>query len=209
MNSSREQILNRIRQTQAKRELASQKEPDTDSPIYKEIIPSQILCFKNELETVSGLCTICNSTTELYQTIQSWLSSSGIRNVFCKDELICKELSSNNIPYTSNQESFEGMEAAITGCEYLVARTGSIVVSSAQASGRQLNFFPPVHIVIANKNQLVDYPEDALTALKEKYKDQIPSMMSFISGPSRTADIEKTLVLGAHGPKVLHVFILE
>lgn len=89
-------------------------------------------------------------------------------------------------------------------------RTGSAIISSNGNSGRQLNFYPPVHIIIANKSQIVDYLEDGLKAIQEKYgKQTLPSLISFISGPSRTADIEKTLVLGAHGPKTLHVFIYE
>lgn len=209
MISSKDRILHSIAQTQKKREAVKLVEPEMDSPIYKEIVPSQVLCFKNELETVSGLCTICKNEQELYRAIQSWLSSVGIKEIFCKDNTICKNLVANAIQFTSNADDFEKMQATITSCEFLVARTGSVVVSSAQDSGRQLNFFPPVHIVVAHKEQLVNYPQDALVALEEKYEGQMPSMISLVSGPSRTADIEKTLVLGAHGPKTLHVFIQE
>jgi len=99
------------------------------------------------------------------------------------------------------------MQAGITGCEFLIARTGSVVVSSASLSGRQMNVFPPVHIVLAHISQLVNLPEDALIAMQEKYGITLPSTISTITGPSRTADIEKTLVLGAHGPKEFIVFL--
>ena len=101
------------------------------------------------------------------------------------------------------------MDAAITECEFLVARTGSVLISSASYGGRQLNVFPPVHIVIAKRSQLVPFVTDALQALQEKYLGALPSLVSLISGPSRTADIEKTLVMGAHGPRKLYVFIAE
>jgi len=81
------------------------------------------------------------------------------------------------------------------------------LVSSATESGRQMNVFPPVHIVLAHVSQLVDYLTDALVALQEKYGTELPSAISTITGPSRTADIEKTLVLGAHGPKEFIVFL--
>jgi L-lactate dehydrogenase complex protein LldG len=55
----------------------------------------------------------------------------------------------------------------------------------------------------------VDYPEDALVAMQEKYGNSLPSTISTITGPSRTADIEKTLVLGAHGPKEFIVFLVK
>jgi L-lactate dehydrogenase complex protein LldG len=99
------------------------------------------------------------------------------------------------------------MQAGITGCEFLVARTGSVVISSALPSGRQMNVFPPIHIVLAHVSQLVDYPEDAFVAIQNKYGEDLPSIISTITGPSRTADIEKTLVLGAHGPKEFIVFL--
>jgi len=89
----------------------------------------------------------------------------------------------------------------------LVARTGSILVSSSSQSGRQLNVFPPIHIVLAHVSQLVNYLDDALISIQQKYGDDLPSAISTITGPSRTADIEKTLVLGAHGPKEFIVFL--
>ena len=109
--------------------------------------------------------------------------------------------------YTDNPTDFDKMQAGISSCEFLVARTGSVIVSSASESGRQMNVFPPIHIVIANSTQLVDYLTDALVELHNKYGNVLPSTITTITGPSRTADIEKTLVLGAHGPKEFIVFL--
>jgi L-lactate dehydrogenase complex protein LldG len=65
-----------------------------------------------------------------------------------------------------------------------------------------------VHIIIAYKQQLVDYLEKAYSGIRDKYQDDFPSHVALITGPSRTADIEKTLVLGAHGPRELRVFLV-
>jgi L-lactate dehydrogenase complex protein LldG len=97
----------------------------------------------------------------------------------------------------------------MTGCEFLIAHTGSIMVSSAQKGGRQMFVYPPVHVVVARKSQLVDSLEKAYSEIHKKYQNNLPSQLTLITGPSRTADIEKTLVLGAHGPKELVVFILD
>ncbi len=84
------------------------------------------------------------------------------------------------------------------------------MVSSAQAFGRTLTVYPPIHWVVARSSQLVPRLKDAFGLLRQRYPDQnYPSMVSTITGPSRTADIEKTLVLGAHGPRELWVFLLE
>ena len=81
------------------------------------------------------------------------------------------------------------------------------MVSSAQEGNRQIFIYPPIHIVVAEKHQIVDYLENAYSEVQKKYEKNLPSQIALITGPSRTADIEKTLILGAHGPKELHVFL--
>ena len=83
------------------------------------------------------------------------------------------------------------------------------MVSSKQPSGRRLNVFPESHIVIAYSSQLVPDIKDALKKMQEKYHNNLPSLITVITGPSRTADIEKTLVMGAHGPKQLYLFLID
>jgi L-lactate dehydrogenase complex protein LldG len=100
-------------------------------------------------------------------------------------------------------------DVAITGCECLIARTGSIVLSSGQPSGRTTSVYAPIHICIAGVNQLVYDIRDALQFMKDKYGQQLPSVISLATGPSRTADIEKTLVVGVHGPKEVYLFLVE
>ena len=91
----------------------------------------------------------------------------------------------------------------------MVARTGTIVLSSAGESGRTASVYAPVHICIAHTSQLVYDIKDALLQLKEKYAGKFPSLISFASGPSRTADIEQILVRGVHGPGEIHVVLVE
>jgi L-lactate dehydrogenase complex protein LldG len=68
---------------------------------------------------------------------------------------------------------------------------------------------PPVHVVVATPEQIVGTLADAFDALRERHGIALPSMISFITGPSRTGDIERILVLGAHGPKELFVILVE
>ena len=102
----------------------------------------------------------------------------------------------------------EGCDAGITECDALVAQTGSVLVTSRSAGGRALSVLPPHHVVLARREQLLaDLPE-AFALLKAKYAADYPSFISFITGPSRTGDIERILVLGAHGPKQLTILCL-
>ena len=107
-------------------------------------------------------------------------------------------------PLFESDKLMQGNTAAITGCSRLIAKTGTILVDSCQPGGRLFNIAPDIHIVIASTEQIVFNINDALEPVDY---NNIPSMLCFISGASRTADIEKTLVMGAHGPKELYVFI--
>jgi L-lactate dehydrogenase complex protein LldG len=90
----------------------------------------------------------------------------------------------------------------------LVAQTGSVLITSRSAGGRALSILPPHHVVIAQREQLVADLPAAFEALRQKYGKNPPGMISFVTGPSRTGDIERILVLGAHGPKKLTIFLV-
>jgi L-lactate dehydrogenase complex protein LldG len=99
----------------------------------------------------------------------------------------------------------EKCDAGITECDALVAQTGSVVVTNRSAGGRALSVLPPHHVVLAQREQLLADLPGAFELLAKKYGANYPSFMSFITGPSRTGDIERILVLGAHGPKKLTI----
>ena len=92
--------------------------------------------------------------------------------------------------------------------ELLVKKLGAILVSSASSGGRALSILPHVHVVVADADQVVPDLGSALALTKARHGDQMPSMLSFITGPSRTSDIERILVLGAHGPKELYLVLV-
>jgi len=98
--------------------------------------------------------------------------------------------------------------AGITGCDALVAQTGSVLLTAASGGGRALSVLPPHHVVIASASQLVPDLPAAFELLHRKYGPNFPSFMTFITGPSRTGDIERILVLGAHGPRKLSVIMV-
>lgn len=107
-----------------------------------------------------------------------------------------------------DKRSLEACDAGITACECLVAQTGSILVASDSCGGRSLSILPHCHVVIATVDQVVPVLADALALIRDRHTANLPSMFSFITGPSRTGDIERILVLGAHGPKELIVILV-
>ena len=107
-----------------------------------------------------------------------------------------------------DKNELEAIPVGITECDALVAQTGSVLVTSRSAGGRALSCLPPHHVVIARQDQLVADLPAAMELLQRKYGANYPSMISFITGPSRTGDIERILVLGAHGPKKLTLYLV-
>jgi L-lactate dehydrogenase complex protein LldG len=157
--------------------------------------------FAQEFTLLQGRFVYCSTEAEMQQQLQALIEAKEWTKIYCSDSRW------NNT--FSNTISLASCDASVTGCEYLVARTGTIVMSAAEQSGRTVSVYAPVHICIAYTHQLVFDIKDALDQLKKKYAGNIPSLITFASGPSRTADIEKTLVTGVHGPKEVYVFLVE
>lgn len=206
-DQSKKEILNRIAAVRTTRKAAIFVDMTENNKIYRPVLPDRVSCFKSELEAINGQCIICNNQTDLIEKLKILLSEKQLTKIFCRDKIIAPLSSQTKIDNTSDVDEFIQMKAGITSCEFLIARTGSVIVTSSGDSGRQMNVFPPIHIILASSSQLLDFPEDAINALQIKYKNNLPSAITTITGPSRTADIEKTLVLGAHGPKELIVFL--
>jgi L-lactate dehydrogenase complex protein LldG len=98
--------------------------------------------------------------------------------------------------------------AGITLCDALVAQTGGVLLTTRSAGGRALSVLPPHHVVVANESQLLPDLPAAFDLLHQRYGGKFPSFCTFITGPSRTSDIERMLVLGAHGPKKLTILLV-
>lgn len=161
--------------------------------------------FAEKFTALQGKFAFCLNKKDLVKQVTELIALQKWDKVYCTDDLV-KQVLGENIATTNNLPS---CDMAVTGCEYLVARTGSIVLSAAQQSGRATSVYAPVHVCIAYTTQLVYDVKDALEGIKEKYDSGLPSLITFATGPSRTADIEKTLVVGVHGPKEVFVFLVD
>lgn len=208
MDSAKNNILARLKAAQEKRGEIEVKIPDFTSPIYLPLNESLSLEFKNNLELIGGQVIFCASKSEIAGQVKLICTEKNQNHLFCTDPIL-QDLLKGSIEIVSDESSFNELNIGLTGCEFLVAHLGSVMISSAQISGRRLNVFPETHIVVAHKSQLTGYLDQTIEKLRIKYKNKLPSLISNITGPSRTADIEKTLVMGMHGPKSLIVIISE
>ncbi len=163
------------------------------------------ILFAEAFSALEGRFLYCAGEAEMRQQLLILIQQRQWKEVFCKEPLLREKLA----PVAFSQKPLAAADVAVTGCEMLIARTGSIVMSTAQQSGRTTGAYAPVHICMAYVSQLVYDVKDGLQLLREKYAGKMPSLITFATGPSRTADIEKTLVVGVHGPKEVFVFLTE
>ena len=180
-----------------------------DTPVYPPYDGYLEVLFAEQLSAVSGKFIFCEDEIQLIENLLLLADEKNWHKIYCWEPEFQNLLSKYEYPFYSTDTDFEQAEVGITGCEALIARNGSVLISNGNAAGRRLSIYPHIHVVIAYTSQMVLDLKDGFKLLQNKYESNLPSMISNITGPSRTADIEKTLVLGAHGPKELIVLLIE
>ncbi len=209
MSDARTNILKKIKQALLhKVPVPFSSNQATNSSVFQPSQEALEIEFAANFTGLQGRFSYCANQSELVNQLKVLFETRGWKNIYCREDGIKEDLSKYHLAL-NYFDNLSLCDAAITGCEFLVARTGSILLSSAQQSGRTVSVYAPVHICIATTKQLVYDINDSLMQLREKYIAVFPSMVSLASGPSRTADIEKTLVVGVHGPKEVFCFLID
>ncbi|OIP00189.1 MAG: hypothetical protein AUJ98_08820 [Bacteroidetes bacterium CG2_30_33_31] len=207
--AGREKVLKNIRNASLVKVANKYSGANLEADIYKMDSEDDLLIrFAQELNAIGGSFVYCENEDDLIQNLKVLLQTRNTNSIFSTDRIMHNMLKGSGINLVEDESKSESISIGLTRCEALVARLGSVLVSSKHDSGRKYNFSPDLHIVIAQQSQVVETVKDALAFVREKYAE-LPSMLTLITGPSRTADIEKTLVMGAHGPRELIVFVLD
>lgn len=187
--------------------------PDWTASVHPALPATDLaVTFAESFRRVGGEFFYAENPAQLGVELRAWLAERlpAGQQFYVWEPAMQALLTAAGVPFQPTEVDFREQAAAgLTSCEALVARTGSIVVAPATASGRRLSIYPDQHLVLARPSQVVAEIGDALRVVQARYGAQLPSMLSLTTGPSRTADIEKTLVLGAHGPRRLSLFLLE
>lgn len=208
ISPAKENILKRIRQALVNTTPVPFPQSEGNSGVYNPSFQDNEIEFAENFGRIQGRFLYCANTEEMIQQLMQLISQQGWAQVFCREKEILAILE-KPLGGVLISDDLPDADVSITGCEALIARTGSILMSSSQDSGRTVSVYAPVHICIAYPSQLVYDIRDGLEYLSEKYKNKIPSFITLATGPSRTADIEKTLVVGVHGPKDVYVFLVD
>lgn len=211
-NSSRERILERIRAgLRAPVKNAPQPAPDLDDVFEPVLNPLER--FQTEAAANLMECRMTRDVSESASELAEVLGSLPDGEIFIQDAPALRQLMQNAVAQRPLRWSSEGApsetsQATITLAEALVAQTGSIFVTAA-CGGRGASVVAPCHIVFATTDQIVPDLYAALSQAQQQGRFAHASYGSMISGSSRTADIEKILVQGAHGPRRLVVILQQ
>jgi L-lactate dehydrogenase complex protein LldG len=237
LTDSRTQILRKVRQAlttfgqQARPQLTIQDADQQRLFASGRHFDSLVKKFQEELERASGEVRVCSDGLCAVELIKSFIEGEGFQKVAVSRHRIChqlnlvaglsemlpqvrylvEEIDSEN-PYARDRlkEQMARVPVSITGIEYLIADTGTLVALAQPAASRQISLLPEVHMVLATIDQIRPNLSDLLAEIQAKYGASLPgSVITLITGPSRTADIEKVLIKGVHGPTRLVVVLLD
>ncbi|MCK5392628.1 MAG: lactate utilization protein [Deltaproteobacteria bacterium] len=225
-NNSREEILHTIRkglegvgleETLEERNFLS--ETEEIQKLTKELQSKLKTQFVGELENVNTNVLEAGSEDEVKSFLQDLIKEKELKSFaiweseFLKEMNLKQELKDAGLKLITakNKNRIAKADIGITEVDYAIADTGTLVLLTDKNQPRSVSLLPPIHLAIVRPENLVRNINDLFIILKSRLPntDDISSCMTFITGPSRTADIELNLTLGVHGPKELYVVILS
>lgn len=209
-STQKEKVLKNIRDALVNSLEAPFDDVEQDGRVFHPVAADSLdIEFAEAFSRANGRFVFCADMEELNLGLLALVKEKQLEDVYCGEAHFKGLIDQLGIQGTDDSSSLADCQAVITGCEALVARTGSILLSSRQGGGRKSIIESPLHIVIASSRQLLPDISDALRFMDGKYETGRPSMMTFVTGPSRTADIEKKLVHGVHGPREVYLFLVD
>ena len=199
VTSARDDILARL-----KRAPASQQSPDTAEAPTPTVGGDLMAVFRENAAAAGVTISEVTDPENVGGAIADYLRHENLpaRVLLAPDAGAYQAQIAAAIEVADLDATADGV-AVVSGCHAAVAETGTLVMTSGEKQDTRLNYLAETHIVVLNESQLVGPYEAAWTDLR----GSVPRTVSFITGPSRTADIEQTIERGAHGPRRLHIVI--
>ena len=208
----KEQMLAKVRNALIERQEALFKDIDqrteTWVPIKEE--DGTAITFVQNFKEHGGIFVYLESEAEFAECIKQLAPENGWEPLWCTSPDMQRLLDKYNIPYSESKVCEPKRKlVSLTGCECLVAQTGSIVLSDTLTQTREAYALPDILLVYATTEQIVPGMRSAFQTVKRKYAKNKPSQLTFITGPSHSTDIEQTMVIGASGIRQVAVFLVD
>ncbi len=206
-STNREKVLKKIRTALlAKTDNPYPKVP-LDSGLYNTTDEDLLLVFAEKSEATGAKFFLIESELEFMESLVNLGEQYAWKNIVCVEDGLSNLLTECELPHHVNPSDIDMAEVAVSSCECMIARTGSVVLSSGTQS-RTVPAYAPVHIILGHASKITLDLKDAMSWLRYKFP-KLPSAISIVSGPGRTADIEGKTVIGAHGPRQVYIFVID
>ena len=169
--------------------------------------------FRQALEAVSGRCVIAQSEDEVAIAIQRIVENTKAKRVAVSDATLVKKIleqvkTEAVVLDAPNQSELFDCDMGITTAQWAIAETGTLVLESERERHRLASLVPPVHVAIVEAGRIRRTMSEVLELIANSDVG-LSRTVTFITGPSRTSDIELTLAIGVHGPGELHVIVID
>ena len=220
MVNSRDAFLERVRKAVAGGNRAGivHPLPERNGVGYQGAGPDPLARFQNEWTLAGGQFHLLQDATAAGAKVLELIQAHEARKILLGNDplLMTLDLASilqrhglevfqvDRLDQATSREPFFAADIGLSGVDYLIAETGTLVMRSSPDQPRSISLLPPVHIALAERRQLVPDLFDLFPQL-----GTLPSCLTLITGPSKTGDIELRLVTGVHGPETVHVLMLD
>jgi L-lactate utilization protein LutC len=218
MASARDAFLQRVRQAVAEgnRAGAAPQLPERGAVGYQGAGPDPVARLREELNVAGGVLHVVADEAAAAAKVLELVAATTARRALVGrgtvlDRLgLPERLRAAGVEVAmapgADRDTLFAADVGVSGVDYLVAETGSVVVLARPDEPRSLSLLPPVHVAVADRSQLLPDLFDLFASLQGK---PMPSGLSIITGPSKTGDIELRLVTGVHGPGELHLIFID
>ena len=217
-DDARREILGAIRENLARGSTppgplpAPQSSPPDPLSVPERGDVQRVRTFTERLAAVGAHCTVVSGEAEAAAALAGILSGAGARRIAGSDAPLVQRLLRPlrdrfeiADPERLSRNDLFACDAGVTTAQWGIAETGTLVLESARERSRLLSLVPPIHVAVLSTRCICESLGDALDRVRQATSHAI----TFITGPSRTSDIELTLVVGVHGPQTVHVLLLE
>jgi L-lactate dehydrogenase complex protein LldG len=230
MSQSREAILATVRRSLNRGPLGAEREAELRAMVAahrRNLVPAratsldhlaQVELFISMAEAAQATVARVPALDDVPETVTRYLASENLP----AELVIAPDSSLDDIPWVTRPllrirrgRAKAADAVSLTPCFAAIAETGTLMLVSGAQTPTTLNFLPDTHIVLVHADQVVATYEDGWDCLREAIHwnatgaSELPRTVNFVTGPSRTGDIEQRIVLGAHGPRRLHILVVE
>ncbi len=204
----KEKVLKSIRDALIEQAEPPIRELDLDSSVYHDFKHSLDIEFAENFIRNGGKFVYCESIEEAIDSIRFFAHQEVWDKIYCAEDTVQRILTHAGLAYTENPNELIVRKIGMTTCDFLIARTGSLVFSSQSVSGRRIFSALDTHVIIATVAQIYPDLQAAFKLIKDKFTVKMPSMFSVVNGISKIEDIDGQVQHG-FGPKQLYLFLID